>query len=71
MISTLHHMNSVLRLTAFNLIGSFLLVITLCLVFPFFLFIVIIGTVSAGAYALASRWQERRGEVPYPDEEEN
>ncbi len=61
MIFTLHHINSVLRLTAFNLIGIFLLVITLCLVFPFFLVIVIIGTASAGAYALASRWQERRG----------
>ena len=60
MISTLHHMNSFLRLTAFNLIGIFLLAITLCVVFPFFLVIVIIGTTSAGAYALGRRRSERR-----------
>jgi len=52
MISTLHHINSFLRLTALNLIGIILLVITLCVVFPFFLVIVTVGTASAGACAL-------------------
>jgi len=61
MISILHYMNSLLRLTAFNLIGIVLLAITLCVVFPFFLVIVIIGTTSGAAYALGRRWSERRG----------
>jgi hypothetical protein len=58
MISTLHHMNSILRLTALNLIGIVLLAVTLCVAFPFFLVIVTIGT--AGAYALGNRWDKGR-----------
>lgn len=54
MISTLHHMNSLFRFTALNLIGIVLLVITLCVIFPFFLVIVTVGTASAGACALRS-----------------
>ena len=46
MISILHHMNSILRLTALNLTGIFLLAVTLCVAFPFFLVVVSIGTAS-------------------------
>ena len=60
MISILHHMNSILRVTALNLIGIFLLAVTLCVAFPFFLVIVSIGTASTGAYALGSRWDKGR-----------
>ncbi len=48
-------MNSILRVTALNLIGIFLLAVTLCVAFPFFLVIVSLGTASTGAYALGSR----------------
>jgi len=51
---------SFFRLAVLHLSGIFSLVITLCVVFPFFLVIVTIGTASAGAYALGSRWDERR-----------
>jgi hypothetical protein len=60
MISILHHMSPILRLTALNLIGIFLLAVTLCVALPFFLVIVSIGTASMGAYALGSRWDNGR-----------
>jgi hypothetical protein len=55
MFFKLQHMNSFFRLTAFNLSGIVLLAVTLCVVFPFFLVIVSIGTASAAAYELGSR----------------
>jgi hypothetical protein len=61
MISTLLHPNSFLLHAALNLFGILLLAVTLCVVLPFFLVIVIIGAASDGAYALDSRWNERRG----------
>lgn len=60
MISILHHMNSILRLTALNLTGIFVLAVTLCVAFPFFLVVVSIGTASDGASALGSRWNKGR-----------
>ena len=60
MISTRYDMNSMLRLTALNLIGMFSLAVTLCVTFPFFLVIVSLGTVGAGADALGNRWNKGR-----------
>ena len=60
MISTRYHMNSMLRLTALNLIGTFSLAVTLCVTFPFFLVIVSLGTVGAGADALGNHWNKGR-----------
>jgi hypothetical protein len=54
-------MNSLVRVTGLNLIGIVLLAVISCVVFPFFLVILIIGTASGGLYALASRRDERRG----------
>jgi hypothetical protein len=61
MIATLHQINSFLSHAAFTLVGMILVVIALCIVSSFFLVIVTIGAASAGAYALGSWWDERRG----------
>jgi hypothetical protein len=61
MIATLHHVNSFLSHAAFTLGGMILVVIALCIVSSFFLIIITIGTASAGAYAVGSRWDRRRG----------
>jgi hypothetical protein len=52
---------SFFRLAMLHLSGIFLLAVTLCVAFPFFLVVVSVGTASAGAYALGRRWDERRG----------
>ncbi|HTN71810.1 MAG TPA: hypothetical protein VMO00_12075 [Methylomirabilota bacterium] len=61
MISTLHHVNSLLQRAALNLSGIGLLAVTLCVVFPFFLVVVSIGMAGVGAHALRGRWDKRRG----------
>jgi hypothetical protein len=57
----LNHVNFSLHRVALNLFGISLFTVTLSVVFPFFLVIVTMGTASAGAYALGSRLDERRG----------
>ena len=64
MIATLHPTNFMLRPTALNLTGMFAFAVTLCVAFPFFLVVVSIGTASAGAYALGTRWNKRRRKRP-------
>ena len=66
MVATLHEINSYLRHGALTLVGVILLVSTLCVVVSFFLVIVIDGAASTGAYALASRWDRRRGRHRWP-----
>jgi len=61
MIIALHHINDFLCHAAFTLVGKILVVITLCVVSSFFLVIATIGTASAGALALGSWWDGRRG----------
>jgi len=51
---------SFFRLAALHLSGIFLLAVTLCVAFPFFLVIVSLGTAGAGAYALGNRWNKGR-----------
>jgi hypothetical protein len=60
-IATLRHMNFFLRHAGLNLFGMVLFAVTLCVVFPFFLVIVILGTASTGACALGNWRDERRG----------
>jgi hypothetical protein len=50
----LHHVNSLLHRAALNLFGMSLFAFTLCVVLPFFLIIVALGTASVGAYALGA-----------------
>jgi lipopolysaccharide export LptBFGC system permease protein LptF len=59
MILTLHHLNSLLHSAALNVCGISLLAVTLCVVVPFFLIVVTLGTASIGAYALGCRWNGR------------
>ena len=54
---------SFFRLAVLHLSGVFLLAVTLCVAFPFFLVVVALGTASTGAFALGSRWDERRGRL--------
>ena len=54
-------MNFFLRHAGLNLFGMILCAATLCVVFPFFLIVVNLGTASNGALALGSRWNKRRG----------
>ena len=54
---------SFFRPAVLHLSGIFLLAVTLCVAFPFFLVIVTLGTASTGAFALGSRWDERRGKL--------
>ena len=56
-----HPVSSLLYSATSRLFGALLFAVTLCVVFPFFLVIVAIGIASAGAYALASQRDERRG----------
>jgi len=52
---------SFFRLAMLHLSGIFLLAVTLCVAFPFFLVVVSVGTASAGACALRHWRFERRG----------
>ena len=61
MIATLHQIISDLGHTAISMVGTILLVITLCVVSSFLLVIVTLGTASTGVYALAGQWDRRRG----------
>lgn len=66
MVATLHDINFYLRHGVFTLVGVLLLVSTLCLVASFFLVVVIIGTAITEVYALAGRWDGRRGRRRWP-----
>jgi hypothetical protein len=60
-ISTLQHMNFFTRLTGLKLIGIVLLAVISCVVFPFFLVIIIVGMARDELCNFASQRYERRG----------
>jgi len=60
MVITLHQLHSFLGHAALTVGEFIMIVITLSIVSSFLLVVVVIGAASTGAFALTSRWGERR-----------